>query len=176
MKSLKAVMIAATLTTAATAMAQATNPDTFDVTANVIGNCVITVGDIAFGDYDPVEANATADATASSTVSVSCTKGTTGVTVLLDGGGNAGTDGDGNRAMLGETDNTESLGYFLHLTSATGALWGDNTAALGNAVAFTGWTADSSAVTQTLFGVLPAGQDDVSVQSFRDTVTATVDF
>lgn len=174
--SLKALMVAGMMMVAGPVMAQ--QSEDFDVTANVIGNCVIDVtGDLAFGAYDPVEANLTTDKTGSTTISVRCTKGTSPVSVALNGGLNAGSDADGNRTMLGLTDAAETLGYTLRVASATGDLWGDGvTAGLGAENAYTGWVNDSAAVTETVFGVLKAGQGDVSVQEFRDTVTASVNF
>src|SRR6187401_3497739 len=59
----------------------------FTVSATVSANCTISAGALAFGSYDPVSANASTDLDQTSTVTVACTKGSTGV-VSLDNGVN----------------------------------------------------------------------------------------
>src|SRR5438045_2533103 len=64
----------------------ATSNKPIQVTAKVVQNCTITVGNMDFGSYDPVGANALGgtDLTATSDITVVCTKGSTGVSVGLD--------------------------------------------------------------------------------------------
>src|SRR5262245_6217003 len=74
------------------------------VNANVIRKCTITTQPMAFGNYDPVQVNATAPLDGQSTITVACTKGTS-VLIAMDDGSNAqGTQ----RRML---DRTSYLRY-----------------------------------------------------------------
>jgi spore coat protein U-like protein len=57
------------------------------VSANVIRKCTITAQPLAFGNYDPVQANYTAPLDAQTTLTVACTKGTA-LNVTMDKGTN----------------------------------------------------------------------------------------
>src|SRR3954452_15791372 len=59
----------------------------FVVTGNVIANCTISTGGITF-TYDPVGTNAAANATASGTLTLACTKGSA-PSIGLSAGSNA---------------------------------------------------------------------------------------
>src|SRR5687767_15231085 len=101
----------------ATAQA-ATATANLSATATVINNCTISTAPLAFGNYDPVSANAAADLDASGTVTIACTKGTT-ATIGLGLGSNASgstrrmTDGSGN-----------FLTYELYQEAAETRIWG----------------------------------------------------
>src|SRR5687767_12917395 len=82
---------------------QAAGSATADLTisASVINNCVISTTTLAFGPYDPVDANAATDLDGSGVVTVACTKGAA-PTIGLGLGNNASgsvrrlSDGSGN--------------------------------------------------------------------------------
>jgi len=158
---------AALLFTAHSAVA-ASKSTTFNVSSIVSANCTISATDLNFGAYDPVVANKTTALDVNTTVTVLCTKGSTGVTVGLDLGIHAAA---GNRFM---SNGTDSLQYELYSDSAGGTLWANAGAGLVTWPAF-GPIGAGAGTPHTVFGRIPAGQD-VSVGSYNDTVTATVNF
>jgi len=141
---------------------------TFNVNSSVAANCTISATDLNFGAYDPLVANKTTALDVNTTVTVLCTKGSTGVTVGLDLGIHAAA---GNRFM---SNGTDSLQYELYSDSAGGTLWANAGAGLVTWPAF-GPIGAGAGTPHTVFGRIPAGQD-VSVGSYNDTVTATVNF
>jgi len=161
-----ALLVVASLSRGARA---ATATSTFTVTGNVIANCTISTAGITFS-YDPVVANAAANATATGTVTIACTKGSA-PTIGLSAGANsaaaAGLTPPAPRAMrLGATANY--LGYDIYWPGTT-----------------TSWTtanpyvpappASKASRTFNMDGAAFAGQD-VTVGTYTDTVTATVNF
>lgn len=147
--------------------AAAQTTDSFQVLAQVAETCVIdTPTNLDFGAYDPGGANLAAALLGSVDISVRCTKGTDNVEILLDLGLN---DAGGNRFMQG-VNLSEPLQYELYTDSARTDVWGDT---LGNGQSYlaanSGWTV------LTVYGSVPGGQD-VSVDDYEDTVTATVNF
>lgn len=143
-------------TEAATASASVT------ITASVAANCAVTSGSVAFGAYDPIVANDTADLDASGTFTVRCTKGVT-AQVGLDNGGNYSAS---TRRM---NAGAEYLNYALYRNAGRTTVW-DNTA---SRVAYT--AANKSPFTMTIYGRVPGGQD-VGVGSYTDTVQAIAEF
>ena len=158
---------AALLFTAGSAVA-GSKSTTFNVTSTVSANCTITATDLSFGAYDPVVANKTTNLDVNTSVNVLCTKGSAGVTVGLDLGSHAAA---GNRFM---SNGTDSLQYELYSNSAGGTVWGNSGAGLVTWPVF-GPIGAGGGVSHTVFGRIPAGQD-VSVGSYSDLVTATVNF
>ena len=139
----------------------ATATSSFTVSASVSANCTISAGALAFGAYDPVVANASTDLDQISTVTVACTKGSTGV-VSLDNGVNA--SGSTRRMKSG----ANFLSYEMYNDSGRTVVW--------NATNTVSYTAASKASTGlTLYGRVAAGQD-VPVGAYSDTVVATITF
>ncbi|HXN84074.1 MAG TPA: spore coat protein U domain-containing protein, partial [Myxococcales bacterium] len=68
------------------------------VTATVPAVCVLSAGTLAFGNYDPVGANATTPLAGTSTFNVTCTKNTA-YTVTLGTGANSASAVGTTRAM-----------------------------------------------------------------------------
>ena len=132
----------------------ATDTDTLTVTATVVDSAqIISVGDIAFGNYDPTTTVAT-DAGGSVTV-----RATSGMTYTIYIGA--------DRTM---TDGTDNLNYELFVDAPRTTAWG-STLATGE-----GYTAASNAnVTYPIFGQIAALQD-VGAGSYSDTVTITLEF
>ena len=154
------VMLAVSFGAAAPAAAQAT--DTFDVTANVVDGCLITAGDLDFGDYSAVAVLAK-DAT--STIQVDCSTGAVFAVAL-----NEGINGGDFTGRL-MTNGTDTLTYNLFLDATRLIVWGDDS----------GLTQDVTGVSlgapidYTVYGRLNAGQD-VSTGAYSDTITATITF
>src|SRR5262245_9796185 len=65
--------------------------------ASVANNCTISTSAVAFGSYDPVVANASANLDGTGSLTVACTKGAN-TTIGLDLGGNA----SGSTRRLGD--------------------------------------------------------------------------
>ena len=163
------------LALAATATA-GTSPQTttFTVSTSVPSTCSInSAGNVSFPNYDVLSASSD---TASSTISVSCSKGTQITVALSKGAGTFAT-----RTMADASSNT--LNYNLYTTSVTtaactgGSVWGDGS---GTTVTQTpaASSSKSTPISLTVFGCIPAGQDATAgaTESYSDTITVTVTF
>lgn len=145
---------------------------TFTVSASVVSNCTISAGNLAFGSYDPVAANAAtgADLYANSTLTVACTKNAPNVWIGLDAGANGASAVGTSRAMANGANYLSYELYTANPNPAPGAAWG-NTALTGKA-----YVAASSAPTAiTVYGRTPKGQD-VAAGAYSDTITATINY
>jgi spore coat protein U-like protein len=135
------------------------------VSANVIRKCTIAAQPMAFGNYDPVQANYAAPLDAQTTLTVACTKGTA-VNIAMDNGTNA----QGNaRRMTGGGANY--LGYQVYKDSSRSEVWGET----GNG-SLHGGIAPSRDPRQFIVYGRVAGGQDVSEGAFQDTVLVTVQF
>lgn len=169
-------LIAAALALAAAAPAHAGTAQTnLSVSANVTANCTISTSPVAFGDYDPVVANASTALTASGQVTVRCTKSTV-PTITLGPGGNFAS---GTRNMA---NGSERLAYQLYqppTTTPNAACAASPTQVWDASVGgtFAPGAAPSAAPRAfNVCGVVPAGQVTAAVGSYSDTVVATVNF
>jgi spore coat protein U domain-containing protein, fimbrial subunit CupE1/2/3/6 len=173
MRKISLSIAVAALLAAGSATAAGTSPATgsFNVTANVKGSCIVTsTTDIAFGTYDPSDANFATPLDKAGTVAVRCVKGMS-PTVTLDQGQNAaGTCAAPARAMK-EATSGELLNYQIYTDSGHASVWGCDAA---NDVAFTA-ASSTTATTLTTYGRIPAGQN-VGLGSFKDVVTVQVAF
>ena len=139
----------------------ATDTSSFAVTATVAANCTISAGALAFGSYDPVVTNASADLDQTSTITVACTKGSSAA-VSLDDGVNA--SGSTRRMKAG----ADYLDYEMYSDSGRTTVW--NTS---NTVSYA--ATSKAPASLTLYGRVAAGQD-VPTGSYSDTVVATITF
>jgi spore coat protein U-like protein len=141
----------------------------FNVTANVQGSCLVTsTTDIAFGTYDPADANFATPLDKNGSVDVRCVKGMSPTVTLDQGQNGTGTCAAPARAM---SDGSQSLSYDIYSDSGHAAAWG---CAASNDVAFTA-ASSTTATTLTTYGRIPAGQN-VGVGDFSDIVTVEVAF
>lgn len=140
-----------------------------NVSASVTQNCKISnTANITFGSYDPVTVAAVTQSTGS--VSVTCTKGASGITFTLNGGSNsASATSPDTRAMKGTT-NGNYLSYDVYETS------GYATRFPVTAVAETVSGGITTPTTISLYGQIKAAAQDVSIDSYNDTLSATVNF
>lgn len=143
------------------------------VSATVASNCTISTTPLAFGTYDTITGTAV---NGTGGVTVTCTKGASGLSVGLDNGGNFS---GGTRNM---TSSGNSLAYSLYQppnntpgsactfpgTTAWGNTVGTNTLGLTNAPS-------KSARSYNVCGTIAASQD-VPAGSYTDTVVATINF
>jgi spore coat protein U-like protein len=135
------------------------------VSATVTKNCTITTAPVAFGNYDSVNANATAPLDGIGTVTVKCTKGAA-AKVGLDVG--AHSQGATRRMGQGATD---YLTYELYKDTGRASIWGNTVdTALDVPVATT-----QTPRNFTVYGRVLQAQD-AAVGNYTDTVLATVNF
>jgi spore coat protein U-like protein len=147
----------------------ATKTGTFKVTSSVVSSCtLLSAPTLAFGPYDPVAGTAVAGSTP---LSIQCTKGTP-LLIALDAGSNDGTTPDAYNRMKGGTGGADILTYQLQGTDSSGSLmqWNNKTLDFGLS------TDNGTPKTITINGTITAGQNAVSVGSYTDTVTATINY
>ena len=147
-----------------TGLSAASATASMPVSATVANNCTITTNAVAFGSYDPIVAQASADLDASGAVIIACTKGAV-TTLGLDTGANALS----SARRLASSGNF--LTYELYQDSSRSTVWGDSGAALFNS----GTAPSKAARTFPVYGRVTAGQD-VPAGSYTDTIVATVNF
>jgi spore coat protein U-like protein len=157
-----------------------TSTGNLSVSSSVAQSCVVSAtSTLAFGAYDPVGANFAAPLPGTGSVSIRCTKGSSGITIDLDAGANAsGTQ----RRMVGGTSG-DFLNYIITQPATTTPWtscpattpWG--TLAAGSLYTPTGvtWGA-GSAQAFTVCGSVPQAQNVSADASYTDTVTVTVNF
>lgn len=149
--------------------ATAATTSTFNVTATVLKNCLVSSANLAFGNYTPN----TGALTGSSNITVRCTK-TTPYTVSL----NVGTTTGGTYAQRLLANGTNTLQYNLYTTAALTTIWGDGTGGTGTIAGTGNGVSASSAITHTVHGQLPdnAANQDAPPGSYSDTITVTVTY
>ena len=161
-----ALVLAANPTSLLAALGGSPQNSNLAVTANVPAMCTVTTTAVAFGAYDSTSATPTDQ---NGAVNIQCTKGTA-ATIDLGNGNNFSA---GNRRMASlSVVPTQFLTYGLYTNAPGGTPWGSGIGG-GTTVLY---TAPSSAVTNlTVYGRLNALQD-VSVDSYEDTVLVTATF
>lgn len=143
----------------ATPALAATATTTFQVTATVLGTCLISANNLAFGNYSGTQVDGT------TTLSVTCTNTTT-YNVGLDAGTGSGATVS-NRKMTG---GSETLDYALYSNSGRTTNWGNTVGT--DTVSGTG---NGSAQTLTVYGRIAASQYPAPA-SYSDTITATITY
>jgi len=155
-----------------------TKTGSLSVTSSVAQACAVSSSStLGFGAYDPIGANAASARTGTGSVSITCTKDSSAITIDLNAGGNA----LGNqRRMAGA--GSDFLNYNITQpetttpwTSCAGSTtWGST---VGGSVYTPGGVTWSSSAAQafTVCGSVPAAQN-VSAGTYSDTVTVTVNF
>jgi spore coat protein U-like protein len=141
--------------------------NTNNITASVSPKCTIGAFAIAFGAYDPFSATPL-DQTG--TISVNCTKGTSGVVSL-----NLGANALGAVRRMQDTGGTGYyLTYEIYNDATRTTVWnGANTITLGPSAS------KNTALTATAYGRVAAGQDPQAGGAgvnYQDTIVATVTF
>lgn len=162
------VSLGALLGFAGTASAQ-TATSTFNVTATVAENCLVSGTNLAFGTYTP----AGGALSGTSTVTVRCTR-TTPYTVSL----NAGTTVGGTLAQRLLANGAETLQYNLYTTGGFTTIWGDGTGGTGTVAGTGNGMSIGAANTHTVHGQLPdnATNQDAPPGNYSDTITVTVTY
>jgi spore coat protein U-like protein len=162
-------LTAITLTTAmVAALASSANAATatanLTVSATVTKNCTVSTTALAFGSYDPIVANASADLDGTGGVAVACTRGATASIAL-----GAGSNASGSTRRLGDGGGN-FLSYELYSDSGHSTVWNTGAGTLSLTAAPSRAPRDF-----TVYGRI-AGNQDVPAGSYGDTVVATVNF
>jgi spore coat protein U-like protein len=161
------VLAAGTLLSNSAALAATTG--SLGVSASVTDNCLISnTPAVAFGSYDPVSANASANVDQTGTISLTCTNGAVAV-IALDAGANGG-QGTGTSRAMKKSGASNYLNYELYSDSGRSTVWSTG----AGAVTETATTSDA-AVDYTVYGRIPSGQD-APAGTYGDTVGVTVTF
>jgi spore coat protein U-like protein len=140
---------------------------TVTVTANVISNCTISAGTVAFGNYDPTSATAL-DQTG--TVNVQCTTGTV-ATIAMGQGSNAATGSTDAAPLRQMASVAQRLRYDLYQDSGRTTVWGNT---LLTSVTYAALSSASTAM--TIYGRIPINQNATAGAGYSDSVTATINF
>lgn len=176
MKSFLSLLLAAVLVAGAGGAHAATASATLNVSATVTANCTIATTAVAFGAYEPVSGG---NVTAAGSVVVACTKSAASLWVGLSNGANYAS---GTRNLNGAVSSDKLAYSLLQPTSNTpgaacpafgaGTAWTNSAGATSLALSS---PAGKAARTYSVCGQLAGGQD-VSVDSYADTVLATINF
>jgi spore coat protein U-like protein len=142
----------------------ATKTTTFQVTATVNSACSVSATDLAFGVYDP----SAADDDNTSTITVTCTKGTA-YNIGLDAGVAAGATVT-SRKMKHDTL-ADLINYSLFSDASRIVNWGNtpstDTVDVGSAT--------GAAEQHTVYGRIATGQY-VTAGDYSDTITVTISY
>src|SRR3546814_4441461 len=99
----------------------------FNVTANVVASCKVTsTTDIAFGNYDPADANNTTALDAAGSIAVRCVKGTA-ANVAIEQGANPAAGSSCITPLRQMAGGTERLNYAIYQDAARTTVWGCDT-------------------------------------------------
>jgi spore coat protein U-like protein len=158
------VVAGALLITTAIAGA-ATQTTTFNVSAQVAANCLVSANDIDFGSYD-----GSAALTANGAVKVRCSNGLP-FTIGLSAGGGSFT-----QRLL--TDGTNGLEYNLYTAASFGTVWGDGSGSTVTVADAGEGLSATKEITHTVYGQLvnSAANQDAPAGSYSDLITVTVTY
>ena len=136
------------------------------VTASIAANCTITASTLAFGAYDPIVTNLTANLNNTATLSTTCTTGSSPL-ITFDQGANAATGSTASAPARQLKSGTNTLNYALFSDSARTSVWGSTGVAPP--------TSTGTVQTSTVYGDVIGGQNK-PVGTYADTVVATIAF
>ena len=137
----------------------ATATATMSVSANIGGTCTVGGANVTFGTYTSTTAS-----TATGSVQVTCSNGTSAVVSLNQGNNNNRASAFATRAL---NNGTNYLGYDVYTDNTYATVWnGTNTQPI---------TSTGAPITLTAYGRIPSGQNPAT-GSYNDTVTITVSF
>jgi spore coat protein U-like protein len=168
MNKLLIVSVLAGLTSFAGLANAVTKTATFEVNLTVVKTCSVTANALSFGSAD---SGSTADLTGSSTINVKCSKGTP-YTVALQSTNKTG-DISGAGLMKGQASgNNDTVAY--QLTRGGGnvgaTVWGTGTNSWAPS------NTDGTAQTVTVYGRVTGAALNVQPDTYKDTVTVSVEY
>ena len=164
--SVSTTIAAGVLLALAGAAQAATKTPSFQVTATVSKNCIISAPNLNLGTFD-----GTNDLATSSTISVNCTS-LTPYSVDLDKGSS------GSYAMRTLVNGADRLNYNLYSNNTYTTVWGDTSGGTGRANGTGAGMAAAQTQTHTVYGRLRAVDNTgaVGAGSFSDTIIATITY
>jgi len=165
MRKIYVAPIAAGLLLAVAGTAQAaTKTAGFQVSANVVTNCVISAADMNLGTFD-----GTNNLASTSAITVRCTNGT-------DYDVDLSTGSSGSFANRTLVNGGSSLVYNLYTAGDFATIWGDTTSSTGR-LGGTG-AGMGTAQTLTVHGRLLASQNTGAIDfgTYADSITATITY
>ena len=154
------------MTLAANSANAGTQSVSIPVTATIIANCTISTSALAFGNYDPVGANAAANLDSNATLTTVCTTGSS-PTIALDQGANQAAGSTAAVPLRQLASGINRLSYSIYSDATRLLIWGSTGVATP--------TATGTAQTNTVYGRISSGQNKPA-GSYTDTVVATVTF
>jgi len=135
------------------------------VASAAAASCKVTSSNLAFGNYDMMNAVPTT-VTGANLIVVTCSRGAGTMTVDLSAGGN------GTYFPRAMRFGTNVLTYNLYTTVSLTTVWGNGSGGTGNIV----WSYNNnSSNVFSVYGKIPA-QQNVSTGSYSDSITITVSF
>lgn len=150
------------------------SPQTADlnVTASVARSCMITSTDtLAFGEYDPAQANFSTDKDGVGAVNVRCTRNVSAAVALDEGDYKAAGSSCAAPQRQMSNGGSDRLRYDIYQNEPRTTTWGCTPATSQSFIS----PASNTVSTLTTYGRIPAGQD-VAAGDFTDTVLVTVTF
>lgn len=156
-----AIAVAAICAGADRTLTASTSTATLTVQAQVLGECSATNATLDFSTYDPLSSG---NLDQSTTIAVTCTKGTT-ASIGLDLGSHA----SGSTRQM--SNGTDAIAYELYSDAGRSTVWGNSAATDVDLAA----APSNSARTVTIYG-RAAGSQNVGVGSYSDSVTITLTF
>lgn len=146
-----------------------TQQSNLSVSATVVDNCAISTTPVAFGNYDPIVANAASAQDGQGTVTVTCTDGTSPA-ITLGQGSNPDTGSTAAAPLRRMAGGSDFLAYFLYSDASHTQVWGDD------ATVDVDSTGDGASHEHNIYGQISAGQNSANAGAYSDTVVATVSF
>jgi spore coat protein U-like protein len=131
--------------------------------AALANSCTLSTVAVAFGNYNIF---AGADLHANGSVTYKCTQNKP-ITIQLNKGSSTTFN---PRTMKFSTD---VLNYNLYMDAALTVIWGDGT---GGSSFYSNSTPTTAKTTLTVYGDVPALQQNVSAGTYNDSITATISF
>lgn len=147
--------------------------DNFQVTLDITGACSLVANDLDFGSN---EGAITSEILAQSSLVASCTNGNP-YSIGLNNGDGAGASAS-SRKMTNSADNS-TVNYSLYVLPARSTVWDNNCTALPSTAANCyNDVGNLEAANETIpvYGRVFAGQNNVTIGRYADTVVATLTF
>ena len=143
-----------------------TKSATFGVSATILPSCSVSGTALSFGSFDVLSG---ANVDAQSTLTASCTAGSS-FSIALDAGSGAGATTT-SRKLTRVANGTGALSYSVSAGSAGGANWGG----AGETGVASG-TGSGMPQAIPVYGRITAGQSAAAMGLYNDTLIATIDF
>ena len=146
-----------------------------DVSVDITETCNMSNTDLNFGAYDAIVANATQDLTASSTISTTCTLGTTGVVTMSKGGHFLYCVVNDCHRRLANTEGTSFLRYNIYTASSYSfsAIWNHDVEEMRSVAGVLGTGVSRDL---TVYGEVPKNQKYATAGSYSDSINVILTY